>query len=270
MTQTTNNKCSAKNPAVCRNHGWVQRPVTGAEAYEALQNAQIKSQHAHGRESFLKAEQEVKKAKRVFYRTPEGQQKLKDRIALVKDSGGATVPLKAELAEAKYDRTIEEGNFHVEGVKQQVFATHMPAPSSSDGRKLVKELFKGSTQTPEQLTGKPLERTDWNELVEARKKEIADTATFRYRKSFVNRLTADLKETDLTKKKVAGKKNEYVIKNSEGVAVAKINVNNDGSLKDATVATSNDGRTHTYSDGNDFRKWVEMSNSKAIPIPEWV
>lgn len=269
MATTTNNKCSAKNPAVCKNHGWVKRPVSGAAAYADLQKAQIKSQSAHGRENFLKAEQEVVKAKRVFYRTPEGQQKLKDRIAATKTTGGATVPLKADLAEAKYERSIEEGNFHVEGVKQQVFASHMPEPHTVEGKKLVKDLFKGSTKTPQQLTGKPLESSNWNDLVEARKREILDTATFRYRKSFVNRLTADLKESGLTKKKVAGRKNEYFIKNTAGVAIAKVNVNDDGSLKSATIATSDDGRTSTYSDGTEFRKWIEMSKGKSFPVPEW-
>lgn len=270
MPQNTNNQCSAKNPAVCRNHGWVKRPISSDEAYSNLQKAQSDNHSAVGRTTFLKNEQVMKSAQKIFNRTPQGQERLKDKIDSAKKLGISTVPVKAELAEAKYERALEEGNFHVEGVRQNLFYEAMPPVTSPRGQELVKELFKGSTKTPEALTGKPVVKSEWIELIEARKREVKETAGFRYKKSFDNRLTADLKEYDVSRKKVSGTKNEFQIKKTDGTVIAKLKLRDDGNLEQATVATSSDGRTSTYADGVQFRTWLERNHDKALTLPEWV
>jgi hypothetical protein len=261
MNNKNLDECRAKNKATCKKHGWIARPANGKEAREAMVDAQMRVQTTHGRQAFLEAEETAKKAAAVFHSTPEGQEDLKKRIKSFKEKGLPTVNIQTTLAQAKYRRAIEEGNFHIDIVNDKLEQENYPDINSSKGKALLKDL--------EKISGKDIDESSWGlALMEARA-NVYEQAKKRYKKSFHNRLAVDLKNYDLKQKQVSRGSNAYYIKNSRGTTIARFSVDKNGEMVEAKVALrANDGSVKNITNGNDFRGWLETQKN-AAELPNW-
>lgn len=261
MNNNNPEKCSAKNKATCRKHGWIARPATGKEAHEALVDAQMRVQTAHGRQAFLEAEEEVKKAAVVFNSTPEGQEVLKKRIKNFKAKGLPTISLQTSLSQAKHRRAVEEGNFRIDIIKDKLEKESYPDIKSSKGKEILKDL--------EKISGRDINESGWGLAIMTARVDMHYQANKRYRKSFQNRLAADLKNYNLTKKQVSRGGNAFYIKNSQGKPIARFSVDNNGEMVDAKVALrSGDGSVKNITSGEEFRGWLE-THKNAAELPNW-
>ena len=248
-------KCNAKNGrATCRKHGWIKHPISGADAEKYMITAGHRMQSAHGTKSlYREAETIYRKAVDVYNSTPEGQKALKNQIVLIKKLGGNTIRIKENLDTAKYNRAIQETSFKIEGFLAEADEQKFPNIKSDEGEKLVGRL--------EKIKGSKVTEDTWGEAIEGTRSALENQAFHRYRKSFVNRLSVDLKEYGMTKKQVSKANNEFVIKNKKGDHVATLIFNADGkSLNKALVPLAGGfGATNEIKDGTDFRVWLEAN-----------
>lgn len=250
-----NGTCKAKNGrATCRKHGWIKAPISGPEAEKLMIEAGHRVQSGHGRKGlYHEAENNYKKATQVFHETPEGQKVLKNRINLIKSHDGYTVSLKDDLDNAKYVRAIQETSFKIEGFLAEVEEQKFPNIKSDKGEKLIKRL--------EKIKGSKVSEDTWGEAIESTRSALNDQASHRYRKSFANRLTVDLKEYGMTKKQVSKAKNEFTIKNKRGEQVATLFFKEDGKTLHKAFANvaGGYGLTKDFTDGSEFRVWLERN-----------
>lgn len=262
MNSMNKEKCSAKVPATCRNHGWIKRPITSAEAKQNLDMLNDRMRTASGRGPFENIDKQRSKAAKIYDTTPEGQKDLKNRLHLAKQHGLPTVLIKQRIAEAKFARANEEREYNMFVFEEELLLAEQPAMQSPKGQELLKKL--------EKLKGEPVTSETWVEAKQETNTHLIEQDRRRYNKSFENRLSADLKETALIKKQVSQKRsNEYYLKNSQGEKIAIFKTTPTGDFVEATVPQqANDGSLNRFSDGLKFRAWVEK-NQKSVPLPEW-
>jgi len=288
-------KCQAKNPAICRIHGWISKPLTSEEARNALLEA-------HSKVNSSRKDTDLDKALLDYYGTPDGKREAKALIKKFKALGKPTIVLTEKLNQATYLRLQEEAKFEAdlfvenkslnEKSLKKLFKNHLDVleiSSPTEGEILVKDKEsnlkfyeqspdgKSSSEFTHLVLNKPYDKTLTGEAKQAADlRALADysvaltkyQAGELYNKPATGKILAEIRTYGL--RKAPSKKPEsFIISGRKGQKLAEVTFKGDDKFESASVPLSRQDVKHFF-DATEFRSWLFNNRERSdLTLPDY-